>query len=128
MIIVNFGHPITDAQKQQLRALLQQEVEVRDVPFHVNMNEPLPPQVRQVVTQVGLTPAEWQTKEFVIVLPGLSVGTGIVISEIAGRCGYLPSIVQLRQIQGVTPPQFEIAAVLNLQSIRDEARLLRFAE
>jgi hypothetical protein len=31
-------------------------------------------------------------------------------------------------VPGSVPPRFEVVAVLNLQSIRDEARLLRFAE
>jgi hypothetical protein len=98
------------------------------VPFQLDHGQPFPPQVREAVSRVGFQPDEWQTTPFVVILPGLSVGAGLVIAEIAGRSGYLPSIVQMRQVPGSVPPRFEVVAVLNLQSIRDEARLLRFAE
>lgn len=129
MLILNFSHTLTVEQIAQLRNLLNtDDLKEIAVPFQLDHGAPFPPQVREAVNKVGLKPDEWQTTPFVVVLPGLSVGAGLVIAEIAGRAGYLPSIVQMRQAPGSVPPRFEVVAVLNLQSVRDEARQLRFAE
>lgn len=54
-------------------------------------------------------------------------GTGApaLLAELHGRMGYLPSILRLRPVGGSNPPQFEVAELLNLNEIREQARRLR---
>jgi hypothetical protein len=48
-----------------------------------------------------------------------------LLAEIHGRSGFFPTILRLRPMPGSIPPQFEVAELLNLQSIRDAARTTR---
>jgi len=48
-----------------------------------------------------------------------------LLAEVHGRTGYFPTIIRLRPVAGVTPPQFEVAELLNLQAVRDAARVRR---
>ncbi len=43
----------------------------------------------------------------------------------ATEMGYFPSIIRLRPVSGSVPPQFEVAEILNLHSVREKARLER---
>jgi hypothetical protein len=40
--------------------------------------------------------------------------------------GYFPPVVRLRPVAGSLPPRYEVAEILNLQAIRDEARKRRY--
>lgn len=71
---------------------------------------------------VGLSSQEWQTLPILINLPSLKVIAAIRLAELHGRMGYFPTVLRLRPVQGSTPPQFEVAEVINLQAIRDSTR------
>lgn len=45
-----------------------------------------------------------------------------LLAELHGRCGYFPAHVRLRRVEGTIPPEYEVAEVLDLQEIRDQAR------
>jgi hypothetical protein len=36
--------------------------------------------------------------------------------------GYFPAVLRLRPVPNTTPPAFELAEILNLQSVREQAR------
>jgi hypothetical protein len=57
--------------------------------------------------------------------PSLSAIAVLVLAELHGRMGYFPSIIRLRPVPGSMPPQFEVAEILNLHSVREKARLER---
>lgn len=46
-------------------------------------------------------------------------------SALYGRMGYFPPALRLRPISGSLPPRFEVAEIMPLQTIRDDARRLR---
>jgi hypothetical protein len=39
--------------------------------------------------------------------------------------GYFPATLRLRPVAETTPPQFEVAEIINLQAVRDRARQMR---
>ena len=47
------------------------------------------------------------------------------LAEGHSRIGYFPAIVRLRPLAGSLPPHFEVAEIINLQAVRDQARLRR---
>jgi len=55
-------------------------------------------------------------------LPSLTPIAGLLLAELHGRAGYFPAVVRLRPASGSTPPQYEVAELLNLQAVRDGAR------
>jgi len=77
------------------------------------------------VDAIGLTPHEWQSTPLIVIPPALSFIAVVVLAELHGRMGYFPTVARLRPIAGTTPPQFEIAEVMNLQAVRDAARSRR---
>lgn len=124
--VVNFAHPLTEAQRTQLQELLGQPVgEVLERMVQVDHQQPMEEQVRALVDSVGLTGAQWQTEPLVLVLPGLSVAAALVLAEVHGRRGHFPCVVRLRPVEGSTPTRYEVAEILNLQDARDRARQTR---
>jgi hypothetical protein len=126
MLLLNFGHPLTEAHLARLRELAGREIErVHVVPTHFDHARPFAEQVRELLATVPLTPEQWQTTPLLVNPPSLAPITAVLLAELHGRCGYFPTIVRLRPIAGSVPPQFEVAELINLQALRDTARTQR---
>ncbi len=128
MKLVNFSHPLTPAQLDDLRERFALPIEsVLSVPTQFDAAQPFGEQVVALVDSVGFSPAEWQHNPPLVNLPSLNVIAALVLAEIEGRCGHLPAVLRLRPVPGAVTPQFEVAEVLNLFAQRDEARRKRFS-
>ncbi|MCL5999090.1 MAG: CRISPR-associated protein Csx15 [Chloroflexi bacterium] len=126
MLLLNFAHPITPAQRARIEELAGQSVErVVDVPAQFDPAQPYAEQARALVEAAGLTSQEWQTLPLLVNLPSFNVIAALALAELHGRMGYFPTILRLRPIAGSTPPQFEVAEIINLQAVRDAARMQR---
>ncbi|MCS6927770.1 MAG: CRISPR-associated protein Csx15 [Candidatus Binatia bacterium] len=126
MILLNFAHPLTPDQLQQIVTLTGRAVErVIAIPCQIDPQLPLVPQVRALIEQVGLSAQEWQTLPLLVNPPSLNFIAVVLLAELHGRCGYFPAHVRLRPVHGSLPPQYEVAEVINLQAVRDEARSRR---
>ena len=124
MILVNFAHPITPAQQQQIEALAGRTVErVIDVPAHFDHVRPFADQAADLVAMVGLTGDAWQTRPIVVSLPGFAPIAALVLARLHGLIGHFPAI--LRPVEGAVPTAFEVAELLDLQAVRDEGRTAR---
>ena len=123
MIVVNFSHPLTPAQIAQTEALTGQRVErvIERMPQFDHAHS-FAEQTRALVDALGLTPSEWQSTPLIVIPPALNFIAVLVLAELHGRMGYFPTVARLRPMMGSTPPQFEIAELINLQSVRDAAR------
>lgn len=123
MILLNFAHPLTAGHLQQIEALTGQQVErVVEIPSQIDPQQPLVPQVVALTDQAGLSPAEWQTLPLLVNPPTLNFIAVALLAELHGRCGYFPAHLRMRPVQGRLPPQYEVAEVLDLQAVRDQAR------
>lgn len=126
MIVINFSHPLTSAQIAQIETLTGQRAErVIEKMAAFDHTKPFTEQTRALVDSIGLTAQEWQSTPLVVVPPALNFIAVIVLAELHGRMGYFPTAARLRPLAGTTPPQFEIAEVINLQAVRDAARTRR---
>jgi len=126
MILLNFSHPLTPNHLAQIEALTDEQVErVIEIPSQVDPQQPLVPQVAALADQAGLSPAEWQSLPILVNPPSLNFIAVVLLAELHGRCGYFPAHLRMRPVQGAIPPRYEVAEVLNLQSVRDEARRKR---
>uniref|UniRef100_A0A7C4PJW3 Uncharacterized protein n=1 Tax=Anaerolinea thermolimosa TaxID=229919 RepID=A0A7C4PJW3_9CHLR len=122
MILVNFSHPLSADQIEQLETLLGAPIErVIEVHSQIEPGQPLGPQVSAMADQAGLSAEEWQNAPLLINPPSLNFSAVLLIAELYGRMGYFPACVRLRAVNGAIPPRFEVAEVLNLQSQRDAA-------
>jgi hypothetical protein len=126
MLLLNFGHPLTEAHLARIRQLVGRDLErVVPVPTHFDHARSFGEQVRELLATVPLTPEQWQTTPLIINPPSLAPITAVLLAEIHGRSGYFPTILRLRPIAGSTPPQFEVAELINLQEVREAARTMR---
>src|SRR5438874_11621048 len=125
MLILNFTHPLTDEQRAQIEALAHTSIEeVRTIPVQIDQAEPLEPQIMAIVDAVGLTSEEWQTRPLLINPPGYAPAAFVLLAELHGPSGHFPSLIRLRPKAGPVTT-YEVAELLNLQAIREEARLRR---
>ncbi len=98
MLILNFSHPLTIDQQVQIEALAHTSIEeVRIIPVQIDQVEPLEAQIIAIVDAAGLSSEEWQTRQLLINPPG--------------KPGPVTS--------------YEVAELLNLQTIREVARKRR---
>jgi hypothetical protein len=126
MILLNFAHPLTPDHLQRIETLIGQKVErVAEVHSQIDPQQPLVPQAVALADECGLSPAEWQTLPLLVNPPALNFIAVALLAELHGRCGYFPAHLRLRPVQGSTPPQYEVAEVLDLQAVRDAARKKR---
>ena len=126
MLLLNFSHPLTDAQLARIRELAGRDPErLIAVPTQFDHARPFAEQVRELLATVPLTPEQWQTTPLLVNPPSLAPITAVLLAELHGRCGYFLTIVRLRPIAGSVPPQFEVAELINLQALRDTARTQR---
>ncbi len=126
MLILNFSHPLTDSQLAQIAALVDDSIiQTREIPTQLDPAQPFTEQVITLVESVGLSPAEWQTLPLLVNPPGYAPLAVTLLAELHGRMGYFPAVLRLRPVTGSTPPRFEVAEIINLQTVRDVARARR---
>jgi hypothetical protein len=127
MILINFSHPLTEAQRQTIETLAGQKISrlIERMAFF-DLKQPFSEQATALVAGLGLSPEAWQQTPLLVNLPALNFAAAAVLAELHGRCGYFPPILRLRPVAGSLPPQYEVAELLNLQQLRDEARQRRY--
>lgn len=126
MLLLNFGHPLTDQQLARVRELAGRDIErVIAIPTQFDHARSFEEQTRELLRTIPLTPEQWQTTPLIINPPSLAPIAAVLLAELHGRSGYFPTILRLRPIAGSTPPQFEVAELINLQLVRDTARARR---
>jgi hypothetical protein len=126
MLILNFSHPLTAEQLDQVEAITGQAVErVIALPVKFDPRQPFAAQLEALMQQVTLSAEELQTLPIVVNLPALNVIAGLLLADLHGRMGYFPPALRLRLVEGSLPPRYEVAEVLNLQAVREKARVKR---
>jgi len=125
MLILNFSHPLTAEQREQIETLAGSRIdEVRTIAVQIEQSESLTEQIVAIVDGVGLASEEWQTMPLVINPPGYAPAAFVLLAELHGRIGHFPTLVRLRPKTGPVT-SFEVAELLNLQSVREAARRRR---
>ncbi|GIW89761.1 MAG: hypothetical protein KatS3mg109_0193 [Pirellulaceae bacterium] len=126
MIVLNFSHPLNEAQRSQIEALTGARItEVREIPTQFDEQAPFAPQVERLLDAAGLTSEQWQTTPILVVLPSLNFIAAALLAELHGRMGNFPPIVRIRPVAESLPRRYEVAEILDLQAIRDAARRKR---
>ena len=126
MLLLNFSHPITDAQRTQIEELTGQPIQriIAAMP-HFDEQQPFRPQLDALLAQVELTSEQWQSEPILVVLPSLNFISALLLADLHGRMGYFPPVVRTRPVAGQIPRRYEVAEILDLQEVREEARRSR---
>ena len=125
MLILNFTHPLTEDHVKQVESLAGLPVEdVHTVAVQIDQQAPLEEQIRAIIDRVPLSSEEWQTRTLLINPPGYAPAAFVLLAELHGRTGHFPTLIRLRPVAGPIT-RFEVAELLNLQSVRERARQQR---
>lgn len=126
MHILNFSHPLTAAQREQIAALAGLPVEgVTDIKSQFDLNQPFAAQAVSLVDGLNISPADWQGQAWLIVLPSLNFICAVLLAELHGRMGHFPAIVRLKPVPGALVTEYEAAEIINLEAVRQTARSRR---
>jgi len=126
MLLLNFSHPVTDAQRAQIEALAGSPItSVVDVPSQFDERAPFVPQVGALLARIDLSAEAWQTEAILVILPSLNFIAAALLAELHGRMGYFPAVVRTRPVADALPRRYEVAELLDLQAIRESARKQR---
>ena len=126
MIVLNFSHPLTAAQRSQIETLAGQPIaDVRELPTQFDEQQPFAPQLASLMGTINLTPAEWQSAPILVMLPSLNFIAAALLAELHGRMGYFPPVVRTRPVAESLPRRYEVAEILDLQGLREAARRQR---
>lgn len=123
LTVVDFSHPLTEAQRHQIAQLAGESVErVIDCPTQFDVSAPFGPQMTSTLDALPLSSRDWQTLPLVVVLPSFSVIAAVLLAELHGRTGYFPTVARLRPVASSATTQFEVAELVNLEAVRSRAR------
>lgn len=126
MIVVNFGHPLTDEQQAQIATLAGRAIaRIIDVPTHFVEAEAFAPQVAALVERAGLTPEEWQTLPLLVNLPSYAPIVAVLLAYLHGLSGHFPTVVRLRPSSGDGATRFDLTELVSLDGVRASARQAR---
>lgn len=126
MNIINFAHPISQKQREQIERYAGQAVtSIIDVKTQFDAEKPFASQLADLFDSVGLSNDQWQTIPILVNLPSLGIIAAMLIAELHGRCGHFPAVIRLRPVNESGIQSYEVAEIVNLQSIRDFARTRR---
>jgi hypothetical protein len=126
MLLLNFSHPVTDAQRVQIETFANAKIAATiDVPVQFDEQAPFVEQVTMLIRTIDLTPAQWQNEAILVVLPSLNFIAALLLAELHGRMGYFPSVVRTRPLADSVPRRYEVAEILDLQTVRERARRSR---
>jgi hypothetical protein len=129
MLLLNFSHPLTASQLEQVETLSGKRItEVKNIAVHFDAAKPYSEQIIPLVDSIGFTPQQWQGEEILINPPSFNFVAVTLLAELHGRMGYFPPSMRLRPVKDSLPPKFEVAEVINLNEIREKARKRRNVE
>lgn len=123
MHLLNFSHPLTPEQLQQIETISGQKIQrVVDIPVHFVGDQSFAQQIAALADSIDLTPQQWQNDAILLNPPSFNFIAVALLAELHGRMGYFPPCIRLRPVEGSLPPRFEVAEIINLQEIREKAR------
>lgn len=122
VLVLNYTHPLTEEQLEQVAAATGGEPEERLIATHVDRARPLAEAARELADAVGLDGRAWQSTPLVLNPPALAPLALALAAELHGRIGGFPAMLNVRPVEGSVPARYEVAEVVGLQTLRDTAR------
>jgi hypothetical protein len=100
-------------------------LQVVELPVQFDVQQPFEAQLAALMARLPLSSIELQGEPMLLNLPSLNYIAAMLLAELHGRMGYFPAMLRLRPAAGSVPPRFEVAEIVNLQGLRDAARMNR---
>ena len=124
--ILNFSHPLTQAQLARIRELTgEEDLRVIDIKTHFDNDQPFGPQLDELVARIPLDSRQLQTEPILLVPPALNFIAAMLLAHLHGLMGYFPPIIRIAPVADSLPPRYEVAEIIDLQALRNAARAQR---
>jgi len=123
MKIINFSHPLTAENIKEVESLAGQTVdEVLEFPCPISFDECIVSQWQTFINNCGVTESQWQGEMLLVGLPSLNISAAVALAILHGKMGHFP--VVLRSVPRQNGPfiSYQVAELLNLQTVRAEHR------
>lgn len=126
MNLLNFSHPLNKVQLEQLATLIGQSVtDVHDIAVQFDIDQAFTPQVVAMIDNLSIGSTRWQNDPWLIIPPALNYITAILLAELHARMGHFPTIIRLKPVQQNFTTQYDVAEIINLEQVRQNARQRR---
>ncbi len=126
IILLNFSHPVTDAQLARISELTGgATITPIDIKSQFDNDLPFGPQLEALLARIPLDSRQLQTEPILIIPPALNFIAAMLLAALHGRMGYFPPMVRIRPVANALPRRFEVAEILDLQGVREKARAQR---
>ena len=126
MRILNFAHPLTPRQIDQITALTGAEPEsVTEIRVQLDLEPEFQQQIIALVDSLGISTESWQSGGWLIALPSLNYAAAVLLAELHGRMGHFPAMLRLRPVVGTLVTEYDIVEIVNLEAVRASARTRR---
>jgi hypothetical protein len=126
MIFINFGHPLRQEIIDEIQERSGKPIDsLLEITPQFDHEISFEDQLVDLVGRTRLSSKDWQTSEILISPPTHPLIALGLIAELHGRMGYFPSVVRLKPREGATPTIFDLAEIINLQGLRENARKQR---
>lgn len=126
MNLLNFSHPLNKVQLEQLAKLIGQPItDVRDIAVQFDTDQTFTPQVVAMIDNLSIESTRWQNESWLIIPPALNYITAILLAELHARMGHFPTIIRLKPVQQNFTTQYDVAEIINLEQVRQNARQRR---
>lgn len=131
--VINFTHPFTAEQIDQLVTLINQrdanitaeDLNVVNIKVQFDFEADYAEQIKAFVKAIPVPAEELQTIPVVVNLPALASVAGGVLAALHGICGYFPMTIVMKPVDTDMGRKFVISELVSLGRLRDQARTLR---
>lgn len=127
-LVLNFSaHPLLPDQLQAIQKLAGwPSLEVVDAWLgNVPEDKDFVGDTIRYIEKIDLLPKEWQTCRLLVVPAGYAPAWSVLLAELHGRLGYFPDMVRLRPAPPQAGEKFEVAEIVSMQQVRNQARAKR---
>lgn len=126
MIVLNFAHPFTAAQLNQIETIAGEPIDqVLDFKVQFDLSISFADQVETLANRINLDPDTMQKELILVNLPSFNVIAAALVSWLEGLMGYLPSVIRISPNLDKTPTVFDVVEIINLHALRNRARMIR---
>lgn len=121
MILINFGAAFRPLQISQAEAFLHEPItQVIDLSISVDPDQEMLPQFKKRMAKLKLSNLDLRAEPVVVNLPQQNYLAVMVLAELHARMGYFPCIIRTRMKASGILPYYEVAEVIDLQTIEDQ--------
>jgi hypothetical protein len=116
MVILNFSHPLTLEQIEQLKEKLHVSTfTVETVPVQIDQTQPLTPQIEQLMH--FLTTLHVSADKVILHLPGFAPAAACVIAQFYHMTERWPRFIRLTPVHAVGQTRYDIFEIVDLEEV-----------